>query len=243
MSGLKGKLTYANVMVTILAFVVLAGGGAYAASKLAKNSVGTKQLKKSAVTGEKVKDNSLTGADIDASTLGKVPSASSADKATNAGHADSASAAASATHAGDSDTVGGVAASGFGTVMSGRITGLPAGTGGHFTWGAPTGLTAYSVPSVEAVETLSPARDLVARDLSARLTATPGSGNDWTVQLVVNGGGSLECKAKGPATTCSNTAAAEPVPAGSRIAVFVLTGGAAADPVESVEWGFRLTPK
>jgi hypothetical protein len=32
-------------MVTILAFLVLGGGAAFAATKLAKNSVGTKQLK------------------------------------------------------------------------------------------------------------------------------------------------------------------------------------------------------
>ena len=85
MKAVAGKLTYSNVMVTILAFVVLAGGTAYAASHLGKNSVGTKQLrrnavtaakiKKGAVTGAKVKSGSLTGAQIDASTLGTVPSA------------------------------------------------------------------------------------------------------------------------------------------------------------------------
>ena len=48
---LRGKLTYSNVMVTVLAFVVLAGGTAYAATEmLPKNSVGTKQLAKEAVT-------------------------------------------------------------------------------------------------------------------------------------------------------------------------------------------------
>ena len=88
MKAVAGKLTYSNVMVTILAFVVLAGGTAYAASHLGKNSVGTKQLrrnavtaakiKKGAVTGAKVKSGSLTGAQIDASTLGTVPSASRA---------------------------------------------------------------------------------------------------------------------------------------------------------------------
>jgi hypothetical protein len=52
MRRLKGKLTYANVMVTILAFIVL-GGAAYAATKLPKNSVGTKQIKNQAVTGAK----------------------------------------------------------------------------------------------------------------------------------------------------------------------------------------------
>jgi len=57
-------LTYANVMVTLLAFVVLCGGGAYAASRLGKNTVGTRQLKKNVVTSAKVKDGSLRSADF-----------------------------------------------------------------------------------------------------------------------------------------------------------------------------------
>jgi hypothetical protein len=76
---MKPRLTYANVMVTILAFIVL-GGGAYAAvTKVAKNSVGTKQLKNGAVTGVKLKngavdgakvaDGSLTAADLNPATL------------------------------------------------------------------------------------------------------------------------------------------------------------------------------
>jgi hypothetical protein len=78
----RNKLTYANVMVTILAFLVLGSGGAFAALHLSKNSVGTKQLKNSSVNGTKVRDNSLTGLDVDASTLGTVPRATDA---TNAG--------------------------------------------------------------------------------------------------------------------------------------------------------------
>ncbi len=79
---MRPKLTYANVMSTIAVFLVLGAGGAYAASHLGKNSVGTKQLKKNSVTGSKVKDHSLTGRDIDASTLGTVPRAADADHAT-----------------------------------------------------------------------------------------------------------------------------------------------------------------
>ena len=51
-SKLREKLTYANVMATLAVFLVL-GGGAYAATKLPKNGVGTKQIKKNSVTGEK----------------------------------------------------------------------------------------------------------------------------------------------------------------------------------------------
>src|SRR6185312_11471460 len=76
----RPRLTYANVVATICLFLVL-GGGAWAATSLPKNSVGTKQLKNGAVTGAKVKKGALTGADIRASTLGRVPQAASAETA------------------------------------------------------------------------------------------------------------------------------------------------------------------
>jgi len=86
MTGIRKHLTYANIVATLAAFAVLAGGTAFAASQLAKNSVGSKQLKggsvttaklkknavsaakikKSAVTGAKVKGSSLTDGDLEA---------------------------------------------------------------------------------------------------------------------------------------------------------------------------------
>jgi hypothetical protein len=54
MKFLRTKLTYANVVSTICLFLVLAGGAAYAATHLKKNSVGTKQLKNGAVTQKKI---------------------------------------------------------------------------------------------------------------------------------------------------------------------------------------------
>ena len=68
MKRLRDNLTYANVMST-LCFFMLLGGGAYAATKLPANSVGTKQIKNRAVTGAKVKKGSLVGTDINPSTL------------------------------------------------------------------------------------------------------------------------------------------------------------------------------
>jgi hypothetical protein len=78
---------------------VALGGTRYAAIKLPRNSVGTKQLQKNAVVATKlsarsvgpqklqnnavttrtVKDNQLTGAKIVESTLGQVPSAKNAE--------------------------------------------------------------------------------------------------------------------------------------------------------------------
>src|SRR5271166_1998692 len=97
LDGLASRLTYANVMAT-LAFFMALGGGAYAVSSLPRNSVGTPQLKNGAVstsklashavTGSKVAKGSLTGADINASTLGTVPSATNAANAAHASSAD-----------------------------------------------------------------------------------------------------------------------------------------------------------
>jgi hypothetical protein len=55
----RPKLSYANVVSTICLFLVL-GGGAYAATKLPKNSVGAKQLKKRAVTTQKLANAAVT---------------------------------------------------------------------------------------------------------------------------------------------------------------------------------------
>ncbi len=85
---MRPKLTYANVVATLSLFIAIGGAGAFAASQLAKNSVGAKQLKKNAVTtakikneaitAAKVKKGALTGTQINASTLGTVPTAQTA---------------------------------------------------------------------------------------------------------------------------------------------------------------------
>jgi hypothetical protein len=97
---LRKRVTVANVIAFVALFVALSATS-YAAFKLPANSVGTKQLKKGAVTtaklatgsvdgskvapnsltGQDIQDGSLTGADINVSTLGKVPSAATADTA------------------------------------------------------------------------------------------------------------------------------------------------------------------
>src|SRR5262245_53556312 len=60
MSRITKRLTYANVIATLALFLAL-GGASYAAFKLPKKSVGTRQLKPEAVTGAKVKTGSLPG--------------------------------------------------------------------------------------------------------------------------------------------------------------------------------------
>jgi hypothetical protein len=83
-------ITPSNVLATAAIFIALGGTG-YAATRLPANSVGARQLRHSAVTRDKIAKNavdstrvrngSLTGADIDLSSLGKVPSAAAADSA------------------------------------------------------------------------------------------------------------------------------------------------------------------
>lgn len=61
----RGKITYANVVSTLCLFLVLGGGAAFAASRLPKNSVGSKQIRKGAVSPSKLSPmtvKTLTGA-------------------------------------------------------------------------------------------------------------------------------------------------------------------------------------
>jgi hypothetical protein len=84
MGRIRDHLTYANVMVTLLAFIVLTGGTAVAlggSNTVQSDDLGPgAQVKKpdiaaDAVGTNKVINDSLTGTDIDESSLGEVPSA------------------------------------------------------------------------------------------------------------------------------------------------------------------------
>lgn len=123
------KLPSHSLVIAYLALFVALGGSAYAVSQLPKNSVGTKQLKPNAVTAAKIKDgavgtadlgngvvtgakigaNAVTGANVEEATLGRVPSAGSAEQAASADRAksaDSAATAANATNAEHANTAG-----------------------------------------------------------------------------------------------------------------------------------------
>lgn len=77
MGRFRDRLTYANVMATVAVFLALTGVG-FAALKIPRNSVGTKQLKKDAVNSSKVAPASIKGGDIDLSSLTTVPTAQNA---------------------------------------------------------------------------------------------------------------------------------------------------------------------
>jgi hypothetical protein len=63
MNWFQRHLTYANVMSTIGVFIAL-GGVSYAALKLPKNSVGSKQIKANAVKSGKIKHGQVKASDL-----------------------------------------------------------------------------------------------------------------------------------------------------------------------------------
>lgn len=83
------------MVIAVIALVIALAGTAYAAHKLGKNTVGSRQIKAQAVTtakfhndavnGEKVGDHSLTGDDINLAQLGRVPKATESQSTAAAG--------------------------------------------------------------------------------------------------------------------------------------------------------------
>jgi len=69
--------TYANVVSTLCLFLLLGGASAFAATKLAKNSVGSTQIKKNAVVTAKIKNAAVTSSKLanNAVTSGKIADA------------------------------------------------------------------------------------------------------------------------------------------------------------------------
>jgi hypothetical protein len=66
--------TYANVVSTLCLFLLLGGASAFAATKLAKNSVGATQIKKNAIVTAKIKNAAVTTSKLanNAVTSGKI---------------------------------------------------------------------------------------------------------------------------------------------------------------------------
>lgn len=70
MRSIRNRLNYANLMSTVAVFIALSGATAFAATQLAKNSVGSKQLKKNAVTAAKIASGAVTATKIAAGAVG-----------------------------------------------------------------------------------------------------------------------------------------------------------------------------
>jgi hypothetical protein len=82
MDWFRRHLSFANV-VSMLALFVALGGVSYAALKLPKNSVGSKQIKANAVKSGKVKNGSLRSKDFKAGDLPEGPQGPQGQPGTN----------------------------------------------------------------------------------------------------------------------------------------------------------------
>jgi hypothetical protein len=236
---MRRHLTYANVVSTICLFLLL-GGVAYAGTQLAKGSVGTNQLKAEAVTkgklhpnsvnSKKVVDNSLTGADINAATLGKVPSAVNAENATNAGHATNADTAANA------EKLDGHSPSEFGAVLvsgSESEQSLEAeiffSVSGYFEGSANVSKAKLSLPN----------RKFRATDFAVHLAGEVQAGVNVHVSLVVNESTQEVCTLTEVPSTCTPSTAGIEIPAGARVAWAIVS----ATPVTArPQFALRLGP-
>jgi hypothetical protein len=210
------------MVVALLALFVSLGGSAFAALRLPAHSVGTKQLKNGAVAGAKLRNNAVTSS--------KVKNHSLLAKDFKAGQLPASP-----------KGLAGLSPSDYGAVLSGRVNGLGTASG-TLNWGAASGISTAVTGSDASVSTLSPNHNLIARDLSVRLTAAPGLGQERGVELIVNGAQtnlscgiqthSLTCSAPGPVT----------VPAASTLSIRdeVLPNGGSV-PASDLLFAFSLT--
>ena len=159
---IRKRLTFANVTSFLALFVALSAGS-YAAISLPKNSVGSKQLKAKAVTNaklatnsvskpkiqanavdsSKVKDGSLTGTDINLASLGKVPSAATADTAGSAPIARVKQVTATANTTGGADPATAIATCDPGLVAVGGGASIADQANGYINDVYPSGASAF----------------------------------------------------------------------------------------------------
>jgi hypothetical protein len=197
MKRLRSRLSYSNVMVTVLAFVVL-GGTAYAATELGKNSVGTKQLKNGAVTKAKI--------------------AKSAQKALKGAEGPKGAPGAKG-EKGDTGPKGSDASG----IMLARVNGVPFSTSNS--WGGPSGTSAVAVSS-GAASMRTPFTTPVKVDGFTVFSTVPvgiGCGIPGTcfeiVSLAVNGENALTCVIPFASTICSSGAASVTIAPGAEVAI------------------------
>jgi Collagen triple helix repeat (20 copies) len=179
------------MVIAMIALVVAAAGGGYAAAKLPKNSVGTAQLRNGSVTSAKVKNHSLLAVDFKPGQLERVlPTAIGPTGPTGPSGADGATGAVGATgDQGDSGPTGPVGDSGAqGPIGTQGAAGL---SYGNTVVGAPT--TSVSLcGSIDVIgSVVSPTSTSRLLLLGQAELSANGTTNAQLVTEVTTGAGSI----------------------------------------------------
>ncbi|MGI9094653.1 MAG: hypothetical protein ACR2F4_03650 [Thermoleophilaceae bacterium] len=108
------------LVISLVALFAALGGTSYAVAtnsidsrEIKNGTIQGKDLKKRSIQGTKIQLNKIGGNAVKESTLGKVPSAGTADSAANAGRANTAGSADNATNAANAGALGGTAAASY----------------------------------------------------------------------------------------------------------------------------------
>ncbi len=242
--------SYAEIVATLALFVAL-GGASYAAVKVPKNSVGTKQLKNKAVTAKKIRKNAVNSSKVkDGSLLagdfkqGQLPTG-----ATGATGPIGPAGLAGATGPSGADGEPGV------TGEAG-VTGATGETGatGPSTTAVMSGSTKNQSPGTQFFPisgsstvsgdpssslSLSPAVAVEAGNLSVKLTQ--GSPYARSFALLADGVPVLTCTIPGAGTTCSSIGVGSIDP-GSELVMSTSATSPAVAPEGQVRFGFTLGP-
>lgn len=217
MKQIRKRLTYANVMSSLAVFLVLGGATAFAATKiganqLKANSVKTGKIVKEAITTSKIKNNAVnpskiangavttdkiandavTGQKVLESSLGQVPSATSAaDAAKLGGQAPGAYQSRVRWALVDSSANGGV---GQILAQSGGVSVASGATGfSYLNWGENIGDRALQVSIAQTTEGFITVTPCGTGDVPADTTCAPAGTNNpnhTIVRMDAAGGGS-----------------------------------------------------
>jgi hypothetical protein len=194
----------AALAVSIAALIVAMAGSAYAATTLAKNSVGTKQLQKGAVTSGKIAKGAVTNGKIAKGAVGAgklksglvVPNASHANTADSATKATSATTATSATSATNATNATNAVTAANGVLSLGNWTGgigpIPVNSGFVFA-GPQTTLTTTATQTIVASSeaALATAAATTTADISICKQPTTGTPTVTLLDLKVSGAFSI----------------------------------------------------
>jgi hypothetical protein len=212
------------LVIALLALFVALGGTGYAALKLPKNSVSSKQIRKgavknsdlaaNAVTGPKVKRGSLDRSDFKAGTLGGGGGGARGPR-------------------GPKGATGASGSPAFGAIL-GRGLNVPATPA----FLAPSGQLAYDA-NENNVSSFTPNATMKASDLAVTMTVATGLGDTRTFTLRVgNADTALKCTVPGGNVGCTSTGSVT-IPGGSLISIGATSTGA---PMPTdVRFGWRAT--